>query len=326
MKFIWELLTNPSVIAVLNFFFISFFIIVGAVLGSTLRTGKAPGTEKIKILHSNRIGIGSAFICVPFIASFLHLNYQSLLLPLSGTPTETFVEQLFLLIALAGIASYLGYGLLDNIASKVLQSQMNGIEQEQKETKSSIDILVEENKKIKLNEQKTYLELLLLKAKDSVITAQKYSNKESNADKLSAFNKYTTAIEFLDDGLSKIDKETDYETYDRFMVMKAYILKRLNRITEALDITLKLLEKDKTNPILLYNAGCYLLLCGKHKNIEEVKDLIIKALTVSTEKDSHKKSQKGLIEKVLANLDEDIKDLFDENELQSIGEMTKKQS
>ncbi|WP_424748459.1 hypothetical protein [Klebsiella pneumoniae] len=96
-----------------NFVFLAVIIIVGALLGSTLRTGKTTDdTPKNELRSHKMVGIGSAFICVPFIASFLHLNYQSLLLPLRGTTAATFIEQLFMLISLSGIASYLGYGLL----------------------------------------------------------------------------------------------------------------------------------------------------------------------------------------------------------------------
>lgn len=306
-----------------NFVFLAVIIIVGALLGSTLRTGKTTDdTPKNELRSHKMVGIGSAFICVPFIASFLHLNYQSLLLPLRGTTAATFIEQLFMLISLSGIASYLGYGLLDNIASRVLQSQVNDLNEEQKETKHSVASLVEENKQIKSNERRINLELLYMKAKDAVESGQRFWDKGSEEDKVASLKKYNDALKFLDQGLQLIDEKEDYKTFDRFMVLKAYTLKRLDRTADALLIVKKLLEKDEKNPVLLYNMGCYLFLTKQHKTHDEVKDFIIKALTISPIKDEHLPLQKKLIEKVLAKLDEDIKDLFDEEELSRIREMT----
>ena len=310
-----------------NFAFLVVIIIVGALLGSTLRTGKTTDNKPKNEGSSHvMVGIGSAFICVPFIASFLHLNYQSLLLPLRGTTPATFIEQIFMLISLSGIASYLGYGLLDNIANKVLQSQVNDLDKEQKETKHSVASLIEENKQIKSNERKMSLELLYMKAKDAVESGQrfgdKFREKGSEEDKVASLKKYSDALKFLDDGLQAIDEKEDYNTFDRFMVLKAYTLKRLDRTADALLIVKKLLEKDENNPVLLYNLGCYLYLTKQHKTHDEVKDLIIKALTINPIKEAHIPFQKKLIEKVLATLDEDIKDLFDDEELSRIREMT----
>lgn len=316
-------ITNPNIVALLNFVFLSFIIVVGALLGSTLRIGKETRGSGKKLLRSNRIGIGSAFICVPFIASFLHLNYNSLLLPLKESTPAVFVEQLFMLISLAGIASYLGYGLLDNIASKVLQSQVNEIGLEQKEAKSSIESLIEENKKIKENEENMRLELKLMQAKDYVQTGQKYSNSDSDESKLASSRKYNEAIELLNEGLRSINPDTNYRLYDKYLVLKAYTLKRIGDIPQALEITKKLLEKDQSNPIHLYNVGCYLMLCDKEK-IEDVKNFIIKSLTVTTGNDTHRQLQEKLIAKVLTNADEDIRDLFDDAELASIRQMTQK--
>lgn len=317
------ILTSKSVIALLNFLFLALVIVIGALLGSTLRTGKASDTGGKKfIVSAHMIGIGSAFICVPFIASFLHLNYQSLLLPLADT-AAVYIEQLFMLISLAGIASYLGYGLLDNIANKVLQSQVQEIGQEQKEAKHSIEALVNENKQIKDNEKKIRLELLYLKAKDAVESGQRYGEKKTEEDKLASKKKYNDALSLLDEGLKEINEEDDYHSFDKFMVLKAFTLKRIDDIAGALEIVKKLLIKDKTNPVLLYNMGCYLLLSKQHKDEQEVKDFIMKALTVIPEKEAHKPLQKKIIEKVLARLDSDIQDLFNDDELTRIREMVR---
>lgn len=316
------ILTSKSVIALLNFVFLAFVIVVGALLGSTLRTGKASDTGGKQFIGSaHMIGIGSAFICVPFIASFLHLNYQSILLPLENIEAAVYIEQLFMLISLAGIASYLGYGLLDNIANKVLQSQVQEIGQEQKEAKHSIEALIDENKQIKSNEKVIRLELLYLKAKDAVESGQRYSEKKTTEDKLASRKKYNDALSFLDEGLKEINEEDDYHSFDKFMVLKAFTLKRIDDIAGALEIVKKLLVKDKTNPVLLYNMGCYLLLSKQHKDEQEVKDFIIRALTVNPEKEVHRPLQKKIIEKVLARLDSDIQDLFNEDELTRIREM-----
>lgn len=330
LAIILALISSSSFIALLNFLFLASVIMAGALLGSTLRTGKTIQETDNKFLRSNRmIGIGSAFICVPFIASFLHLNYQSLLLPLKvESDSATYIEQLFMLISLAGIASYLGYGLLDNIANKVLQSQVEDLGEEQKETKHSVETLMEENKKIKSNEKNMKLELLYMKAKDAVEAGHRFAHapQPSAEDRLASKKKYNDALGFLNEGIEEIDENTDYQTYDKFMILKAFILKRLDDIPGALSIVKKLLQKDANNPVLIYNMGCYMLLSNLKDDVDEVKKLIIKALTIGPLDKIHRTRQQKLIERVLARLDDDIKDLFDEAELSRIRELTNQAS
>lgn len=230
-----------------------------------------------------------------------------------------------MLISLAGIASYLGYGLLDNIANKVLQSEVKHLNEEHKETKHDIDSLQQKNKELMQRDAEFRIELLYMKAKDSVESAQRFSHKSpiTDEDKLASKKKYNDAISYIDEALKLIDKKTNYKMYDKFLVLKAFVLKRTNNVPAALKIIKELVKTDNANPILLYNLACYTLLCKEYTDIKEVKDLITRALTVATKDKAHQTLQKKLIEKVLSKIDEDIKTLFDDEELEHIRTLVK---
>ncbi|OHT23172.1 hypothetical protein A3Q29_07015 [Providencia stuartii] len=320
----WPNFASPNVVAVVNFTFLTLIIIIGAVLGATVRVGKE---LKLKsgwksIFRTYMIGVGAAFICLPFITSFLHLKYESLVLPLKSTLPNVYIEQLFMLISLSGISSYLGYSLLDNIANKVIQSQVNALGEEQEKNSTSINELREENLKIKKNEKRISIELLYMKAKDAVASGQKFQDKPDEESRIASIKKFNDAIKMLDEALLLVDKVNEYHEYDRLMVMKAYALKRVDRISEALDIVDQLLEKDGSNPVLIYNKGCYSWLIKKFDTEDEIKKLIIKSLTVNPKTDKLKTHQRKIIEKVLSKLDVDIKDLFDDSELENIRKQT----
>lgn len=320
-SFLASLFHKNSFLAVVNLLLLGFFIFVGALLGSVLKCGK--NNEK----SNHRIGIAAAFICVPFLSSFLHLSYSSLLLPLKETAQEKYIEQIFLLISISGISAYLGYGLLDSIANRVLQSQVDEINSQQKETSGEIDELKHENSSMRETTVNLSLEVLYLKALGAVEKATTLidSGKEDGETKLAIQKKCLDAIKFLDEGLLKVDKEKDYKTYDRFMVLKAFVLKRLNKMLDALHIIEELLSKDTNNPILLYNLGCYkYLTCDKSADIlDEIKALIIKALTVKTNDEMSNKRQKKLFEKVISKVDADIADLFSAEEIEDIKSKSK---
>jgi tetratricopeptide (TPR) repeat protein len=324
----FSLIKHPTVEVLLNFGFLVLIILAGAILGSNLRRGKISITEEdknLKILSSHSIGIGSAFICLPFIASFLHLNYESILLPLGDKSPSVFIEQIFMLISLAGIASYLGYGLLDNIANKVLQSEVKVLNEESKETKHDIDSLQRENKELKQRDIELRIDLLYIKAKDAVEAAQRYSQQKPITDeaKLASQKKYHDAISFINEGLKLIDKKSNYKLYDKFLVLKAFVLKRINDVQGALKIIKELVKNDNSNPVLLYNLACYTLICKEYIDIKEIKELVTRALTVPTKDKTHQTLQKKLIEKVLSKLDDDIKDLFNDDEINHIRTLIK---
>ncbi|MFJ5159426.1 hypothetical protein ACIP6T_09635 [Pantoea sp. NPDC088449] len=326
----FSLTQHPTISVLLNFSFLVLIILGGALLGSNLRRGKiylsdTAETKNLKILSSHSIGIGSAFICLPFIASFLHLNYESIMLPIKDKSASVFIEQMFMLISLSGIASYLGYGLLDNIANKVLQSEVKVLNEENKENKHDIGSLQEENKELKQRDLEFRIDLLYMKAKDAVEAAQRFSQKIplTHEDELAAQKKYEDSIGFINDGLKLIDKKSNYKMYDKFLVLKAFVLKRVNDVKGALEIIKELIKKDNSNPILIYNLACYMLICKEYADIKEIKDLITKALTVATKDRSHETLQKKLIEKVLSKIDSDIKDLFNDAELEHIRTLIK---
>ncbi len=55
-----------------------------------------------------RFGIASAFICVPFISSFLHVDYSSIIFPVADGGGTKFIEQILLLFLFSGSLRILG--------------------------------------------------------------------------------------------------------------------------------------------------------------------------------------------------------------------------
>ncbi|MFS4412469.1 hypothetical protein [Providencia sp. T47] len=316
----WPNFASPNVVALANFTFLTLIIVIGAILGATVRVGKE---LKLKsgwknIFRTYMIGVGAAFICLPFITSFLNLKYESLVLPLKSTPPNAYIEQLFMLISLSGISSYLGYSLLDNIADKMIQKKVNTLGEKQEENSQRIKELEYENEKIKNNEKKMSIDLSYMKAKDAINAGTKYQEKEDEESKIASRKKFNDAITILDETLKKIDEKKEYSYFDKLMVMKAYALKRVNKIDQALEIVERLLKNDKYNPVLMYNKGCYLWLIKKYESKSEVKRVIEESLTMDVKTEEFKTLQQKIIEKVLSKLDEDIKDLFDDAELENI--------
>ncbi|EPQ4019377.1 tetratricopeptide repeat protein [Proteus mirabilis] len=314
---------SPNVVALVNFLFLSFIIVIGATLGATVRVGKE---LKLKggwrnIFRTHMIGVGASFICLPFITSFLNIKYESLILPLKGTLPNIYIEQLFMLISLSGISSYLGYSLLDNIANKVIQSQVSDLDKKQEKNSANINKLKEENKVIKNNEIRMTIELLYMKAKNAVEAGQRFQESSNEESKIAASKKYNDALTMLNKALEIMPENYEIKERSRLMSLKAYTLKRIGRVSDALSIVVKLLETDEKNPVLIYNFACYSLLTKK-KDRETIKELIRESLTIEPDNEEYKIVQKKLIERVLSRLDEDIKDLFNQTELDDIKKST----
>ncbi|MEJ1543699.1 hypothetical protein SMA24_26255, partial [Escherichia coli] len=71
---------------------------------------------------------------------------------------------------------------------------------------------------------------------------------------LSVKKKLTEALDAVTESLSLVKREdVAKDDYDKLLVLKAYILKRLDRIDDALSITDELLMSNEDNPILIYN-------------------------------------------------------------------------
>ncbi|NBG24349.1 hypothetical protein GV660_05610 [Klebsiella pneumoniae] len=67
---------------------------------------------------------------------------------------------------------------------------------------------------------------------------------------LSVKKKLTEALDAVTESLSLVKREdVAKDDYDKLLVLKAYILKRLDRIDDALSITDELLMSNEDNPI-----------------------------------------------------------------------------
>ncbi|WP_181964547.1 hypothetical protein, partial [Klebsiella pneumoniae] len=234
-----------------------------------------------------RFGIASAFICVPFISSFLHVDYSSIIFPVADGGGTKFIEQILLLISVSGISAYLGYALLDGLANKVLKEQVDGIdkkqqdlEAEQDEFKDELDRSKELIEQLEMDKKTTKFELGYFKAISAVDKAESMMSIPDEA--LSVKKKLTEALDAVTESLSLVKREdVAKDDYDKLLVLKAYILKRLDRIDDALSITDELLMSNEDNPILIYNKACYQYILRRcQADNSDIKDMIRRALTI----------------------------------------------
>lgn len=297
----------------LNTLFVFSVIAFGGCSGSY--TKKCRSAEHKKADSSGFLfGVSSAFICVPFLSSFLNIDFSSMIFPIAPEGKKKLIEQTLLLVSVSGIASYLGHALLDGLASKVLQQEMRNMSEKQNEMGEGVN-------QIKANYNKTNFELAYLKSTSAV---DKYESLLSSGNDDSAKKKLNEALVSIDQAIDiasgEARKEFTDDDRDKVLVMKAYILKRLTRIDEALRITEQLLEKDENNPILLYNKACYMYLLNKDNGIQKIKDMVVRALTVPVCNEEFKRRQSKIRIKVLASSDDDIAGLFSPDEIDGLRE------
>lgn len=317
-----DIFNNPTVMAILDLAFVSLIIVIGGVMGAYTRLCRDISKDgKKNKVNGIRFGIASSFICVPFISSFLHVDYSSIIFPIDTNAITKFIEQVFLLISVAGISSYLGATLLDGLADKVLKQQVENLgkkqddlEAEQDESKALIAEL-EKDKKI------THFELGYFKAISALDKAENLLSQDG--EDLSAGKKLKEGLDAIDEALLAVDKsDVKKDDYDRLLVLKAYILKRMNRIKDALDITELLMDGKEDNPILIYNKACYKYLLRQcDNNYSDIKDLIKKALLVPVDDPEFKRRQAKIKTKIFSKKEPDLEGLFNDDELQALKEL-----
>ncbi len=318
--------------AFFNLLFVASLICFGGVMGSYSRGCRDSQNKFSKDKDENnkrasvyRFGIASAFICVPFISSFLHVDYSSIIFPVADGGGTKFIEQILLLISVSGISAYLGCALLDGLANKVLKEQVDGIdkkqqdlEAEQDEFKDELDRSKELIEQLEMDKKTTKFELGYFKAISAVDKAESMMSIPDEA--LSVKKKLTEALDAVTESLSLVKREdVAKDDYDKLLVLKAYILKRLDRIDDALSITDELLMSNEDNPILIYNKACYQYILRRcQADNSDIKDMIRRALTIKVTDPEFIRRQEKIRTKVIGNKDNDLEGLFTDAELEEL--------
>ncbi|MGF7614602.1 hypothetical protein AAGP78_28520, partial [Klebsiella pneumoniae] len=137
---------------------------------------------------------------------------------------------------------------------------------------------------------------------------------------LSVKKKLTEALDAVTESLSLVKREdVAKDDYDKLLVLKAYILKRLDRIDDALSITDELLMSNEDNPILIYNKACYQYILRRcQADNSDIKDMIRRALTIKVTDPEFIRRQEKIRTKVIGNKDNDLEGLFTDAELEEL--------
>lgn len=287
----------------LNLLFVVVLILFGSFLGGYAQWSRTANEQDSIPLKNILFGAAASFMCVPFFSSVIQIDYSLIVLPIADGATAKFIEKSLLLVSVSGIASYLGYALLDGIAEKVLQQEIKKESQERKEQDQSI---IQQNNRLRA-------EVQYLKAVTNTESAEKTGSKNLLEEALTCINE---AIAVYSD--NKASPE-----YDKARVYKGYILKRLDRIQEALEIVNEQISSGQKNPITLYNKACYLYLLSKNNSsgLDVIKSLIREAITLETSDENLKQKQLRIKNKIKDGLEEDLKGLFDDAERLEIGNL-----
>ncbi len=327
------ILSKESLMAFFNLLFVASLICFGGVMGSYSRgcrdsqnkASKANSGNDNKRVSVYRFGIASAFICVPFISSFLHVDYSSIIFPVADGGGTKFIEQILLLVSVSGISAYLGYALLDGLANKVLKQQVDDIdkkqqdlEAEQDEFKDELDKSKDLIEQLEMDKKITKFELGYFKAISAVDKAESMMSNPDEA--LSVKKKLTEALDAVTESLSLVKRnDVPKDDYDKLLVLKAYILKRLDRIDDALSITDELLVNNESNPILIYNKACYQYILRRcQADNSDIKEMIRRALTIKVTDPEFIRRQEKIRAKVVGNKDNDLAGLFSSDELEAL--------
>lgn len=286
--------------AMFNLTFVMVLIGLGSYLGAYAKWSRAPGEDAKMPLRSVLFGIAASFLCVPFFSSVIHIEYAVIMLPVESAKIPQFVQHALLLISISGIASYLGYAMLDGIADKVLRKE---IEEETEERKKQDEQIFKQQKQLRA--KMLYLE--------AVTTAE-------SAEKTGSENLFKDALKAIDEAVAIYSEDKASKEYYQSSVHKAFILKRLNNVQEALQIVNDMLDAGWKNPVTLYNKACYLylLMQDRQQSTDAIKELVRTAITLPTDSDNYRKKQEVLRRRVSADEEPDIKGLFDEREREVI--------
>ncbi|MER2298618.1 MAG: hypothetical protein ABS956_14160 [Pseudomonas sp.] len=285
----------------LNLIFVIVLILFGSFLGGYAQWSRTAKEGENIPLKNILFGAAASFMCVPFFSSVIQIDYSLIVLPIAEGTTAKFIEKALLLVSVSGIASYLGYALLDGIAEKVLQQEIKKESQERKE--QDRNILIQNNR--------LRAEIQYLKAVTNTESSEKTGSK----------NLLEEALKCINEAISIYSEDKNSAEYDKARVFKGYILKRLGRIPEALEIVNEQINSGQKNPITLYNKACYLYILEKDNasSLNTIKSLIREAITLETSDESLKQKQLRIKDKIKDDREIDLSGLFNESERSEIG-------
>ena len=249
-------------------------------------------------------GICTSFIAVPFTTSFIKLDYKTLLFSnlSSADPIllAQFIENSLMLVALAGITAYIGVAILDNIANKITQEQIDDIKEDVDESKKTTQETENKTKALEIT-------IALLRVNSIIQEVDSNNVNSSNVDHEKEKNSLNQALKIL-------EPYTDPKEHSKLLSSKACIYKRLGEISKALNIMDTLLAV-RDDPLVLYNKGCYEYLIEKKDKKESAKINILKGLNLPVSEKSEIDMQKKLRDKLINKKDKDIVELFSPAEL-----------
>lgn len=290
-------------------FYVVFLIVLGGVFGCLAKK------EGDKHSYSLMVGIATAFIAVPFTASFVKLDYSLLQWSKLVSPEDTqgslsfqkFIEHSLMLVSISGLSSYIGFALLDSLADKVMKKDIETLEGKQKKIEETNNEIKNNNELLQEKNAKMELELERLKARDLYNRIIFFENQ---GDKEKVKVLCGEVIELI----GKYDNPSlDYE----FMITRACIHKRLGQIDEAISILDKLIA-FKVTPLALFNKACYLYIKRKNtEGCEDIKRMIFDGFDLKID-GADKEVQARILKKVVDKKDVDIAGLFSDDELSEI--------
>lgn len=287
-----------------NLILVFSLIFMGSFFGAFANWFKESDKEPLPIKNVI-FGMAISFICVPFFSSVIHIQYDKIILPLgAAVTTDLFLQQALLLISISGIASYLGYRVLDNIAEKLMEK----VEKVEKES----DDIMKDTEELKAQYKKTQADMAYMQA----VTSMQRALKESSANLMKQSLDYiNTAIDFY-----RHDKKT--EEYERSIVCKSYILKRLGMVKEALAGLEEISSLGVCTPTILYNMACYKNILRKQladsHSIDDIKALIKRVITFKTSDEEDLKRISRFKNNIVNDSEEDLSDVFTKDELDTL--------
>ena len=286
-----------------NLILVFSLIFVGSFFGAFANWFKESDKDPLPIKNVV-FGMAISFICVPFFSSVIHIQYDKLILPLVDVTTDMFLQQALLLISISGIASYLGYRVLDNIAEKIMEK----VEKVEKES----DDIMKDTEELKAQYKKTQADMAYMQA----VTAMQRAIKENSPNLMKQSLEYiNAAIDFY-----KNDKKS--EEYERSIVCKSYILKRLGMVKEALAGLEEISSLGVCTPTILYNMACYKNILRKEladsHQLDEIKSLIKKMLAFKTSDEEDIKRIARFKSNIINDGEKDLSDVFTKDELDTL--------
>ncbi len=207
-------------------------------------------------------GLCSALIGVPFLASFIGISYDQLLIFTIEKP-EIYLKAIIMILGVSGLSGFLGTKLIEGLAENLLTNQVKEVKEQQENMSKEMKAVISHQ----YYNRGYHIMIEAGNLKDS--ENRRKATKFTEAKRF--FLKSLTFAVFTD------EKATS-------LCHLAYSCKRLNEFEEALNYVSKAIELEQDNILYRYNKICYLaLLCYPIDDIN--KEIIIFANTMKNPKD-----------------------------------------